>query len=115
IRLTTEIRHFTREAGLPLIGIPIRSGVYGLLSVVDTGAGIDPVTLDQIFEPFFTTKATGHGTGLGLATVYGIVKQSGGYVWASSTPGEGTTVTVCFPEVARAAADEPAASVQTAE
>jgi nitrogen-specific signal transduction histidine kinase/CheY-like chemotaxis protein len=69
------------------------------LTVVDTGTGIPREVLDQIFEPFFTTKPLGEGTGLGLSTVYGIVKQSGGYVWAESTPGRGSTFTVILPRV----------------
>ena len=110
IRITTESRRLDEAAGLRLIGIPIPEGSYGLISVVDTGHGMDPATLAQVFEPFFTTKPVGAGTGLGLSTVYGIVKQSGGYVWVESTPGQGTTFTVCLPEVSGAASERPAAA-----
>jgi two-component system cell cycle sensor histidine kinase/response regulator CckA len=107
IRIATESRRLDEEAGRRLIGIPIPEGSYGLISVVDTGHGMDPTTLAHVFEPFFTTKPVGSGTGLGLSTVYGIVKQSGGYVWVDSTPGEGTTFTICLPEVSAPAREHP--------
>jgi PAS domain S-box-containing protein len=101
IRIVTETRYLDEAAGVRLIGIPIPAGRYGLIAVADTGHGMDEDTVAQVFEPFFTTKPVGAGTGLGLATVYGIVKQSGGYVWVESARSEGTTVTVCLPEVGR--------------
>ncbi len=106
-RLTIETSDIDLDRALARSRYGLKPGRHLLLTVSDTGHGMDPETQLRIFEPFFTTKEQGKGTGLGLAMVYGIVKQHGGSIWVSSEPGHGSTFTVCLPAV-----EEPVSSLK---
>jgi PAS domain S-box-containing protein len=111
-RLTVETMDVDFPEGYAFehLGFEIPAGPYVLMVVGDTGHGMTPEVKAHLFEPFFTTKPMTHNSGLGLATVYGIVVQSGGYIWVDSAPDLGTSFKICFPRVSAEDAAESAAA-----
>ena len=112
-KLTIETAHAEVDEEYARIhGVAMEPGAYVVLSVSDNGIGMDRETQSHIFEPFFTTKDVDKGTGLGLSIVYGVVKQSGGFIWVYSEPGEGTTFKIYLPRVEEKARSSAATIVR---